>query len=268
MAQGGGLRTILATLLVATSLIAAGCDSSKPPDSPQIPARSTAPTEPSATAAATAVSASTPPPATVAATAAGTAATAVPTTPPSAAPSETVAPSASAIAAALATIEAADLTNDASLDAVGPLRFTSAGRDAAKAILERGSGNAGQIWAAIVVYAGTGTDPAPLRPYAASADSSIAVLSAATLVAFGDPTGFAVLARLLTSEQQLAGSHPPRLIGDFALTTLERYVAGGNVPAGDAESTVDGYLGEWSAWLAAHTSSLAFDPSTGTWGAP
>jgi hypothetical protein len=268
MAQGGGLRAISATLLVATSLLLAGCDSSKPSESPQIPARSAAPTQAAPTlAAASANPTSSPAPPTAAATT-GPGPTAAATAPPSVAPSDAASPTPSALTAAIAAIEAADLADEDSLDALGPLRFTTAGRDAAKVVLERGSGSPGQIWAAIVVYASSGNDPAPLRPFATDQDASVAVLAAATLVSFGDATGFATLERSLASEELLAGSHPPKQIGDFALATLERYVTGADVPFLTTNSTVDTYLADWTGWLDAHLAGLTFDAATGTWGAP
>jgi hypothetical protein len=251
-----------------------GCDSSKPSDSPQIPVRSALPTLAVPTGSSPTANPTTAPVAPTAAPPSGTgpAATAGPTVAPTSAatpaPSETASPTPSAVASAVAAIEGADLSNDDSLDALDRIRLTPEGRDAARAILERGPGNASQAWAAIVVYAATGNDPAPLRPFAADANPSVAVLAAATLVAFGDAAGFATLEKALSSEQVLAGSHPPRMIGDFALSTLERYVQGANVPTVGPESTVEDYLADWTAWLDGHAAGLAFNSSTGTWAAP
>ena len=57
-----------------------------------------------------------------------------------------------------ALIETADLTDGSSLDNIGTLRFTQAGADAARAVLQAG-GSSDALWAALWGYASAGTVP-------------------------------------------------------------------------------------------------------------
>jgi hypothetical protein len=60
-----------------------------------------------------------------------------------------------------ALIETADLNDGTTLDNISTLRFTQAGADAARAVLQAG-GSPDALWAALWVYASAGTDPAPV----------------------------------------------------------------------------------------------------------
>jgi hypothetical protein len=206
-----------------------------------------------------------------ASTAPGGAATRAPGTPSSsgAASGATPIPATDPVAVAEARriIESADLDAEDALAAVDPLRFTADGIEAARTVLEAGASEAA-AWTAIWVYAAGGSDPSPLRPYLESADPSLAVMAAATLVALGDRTGLEAIGRSLSSDAVLAGSHPPRSVAAFAASTLYRYVTAAGAPTLDgADDATD--IGEaWASWLAAHAATVQFDAEAGRWGTP
>lgn len=176
-------------------------------------------------------------------------------------------PSDAEVAAAGAKIEAVDLANPATLDALDEVRFTEAGEQAAREALTSATGDA--LWAAVWVYASSATDPEPLRPLADNGDPSIRVMVAAALVALGDAAGFAGLESTLSETGHLPGSHPPISIGDFAAFTLSRYVQAAGAPASaETEEDVAGAPERWAEWLGPHAGELVFDASSRTWSTP
>ena len=94
-------------------------------------------------------------------------------------------------------IAAVKLDVVATIDAVDACRFTPEGASAARAALESGASGAPQ-WAAVWVYAASGSDPVPLKPLATSSDPSVRAIAGAALIAFGDVAGFDVLRQALT----------------------------------------------------------------------
>lgn len=172
-------------------------------------------------------------------------------------------PSAPAVAAVDAgacrsRIQAADLTQDATIFAVDACQFTLAGAQAASEVLASGA-TGDPLWAAVWVYAASGSDPAPLRPMLQQGDPSVRAMAAAALVGFGDATGFAVLGQVTTDTGDIAGADPPETIGAFAVDVLDRYVVAPDLPT---------TASDWSGWLASHAPSLTYDSSAGTWSAP
>ena len=165
-------------------------------------------------------------------------------------------------------IEAADLGNDVTINAIEGVRFTPAGEEAARAVLaSSASGDA--LWAATWVYASSAADPAPLGPLLNNADASIRAMAASALVALGEDSGFAVLAASVSDADRLRGSVPPLAIGSFALSTLSRYVAAVGVPAEPAtEADLAAAAANWAAWLREHENQLTFDATSGTWNTP
>jgi hypothetical protein len=165
-------------------------------------------------------------------------------------------------------IESADLADETTLDAIGTIRFTVAGAQAAAEVLAS-SDDDDVIWAAIWVYASSGRDASPLRRHMDSSDPTIATMAGATLVAFGERSGFATLERSLGTTEQLRGSRPPQMISDYAATTLLRYV-----PSIAEASPLDGMVtpamaaAQWATWLRDHGEGLSFDASSGTWLVP
>ena len=154
-----------------------------------------------------------------------------------------------------ARIAAVKLDVVATLDAVDACRFTPEGATAARAALESGASGA-PLWAAVWVYAASGSDPAPLKPLATASDPSVRAMVGAALLAFGDPAGFDVLREALTNDGDLEGSAPPATIGAFAAGSLAQLVMGDNLPTTSTD---------WAAWLSANASHLVFDAVSGTW---
>lgn len=165
-------------------------------------------------------------------------------------------------------IEAVDLGDAATIDALDAVRFTAAGEQAARDVLA-GAASRDARWAATWLYASSGSDPAPLRSVVLDPDPSIRALAAAGLVALGDRSGLDALVTLIPESTQLAGSHPPLAIGDFAVATSERYVEAADEPA-SATSEDDSTVARdaWRAWLAKHAGELTFDATTRTWRRP
>ncbi len=173
-----------------------------------------------------------------------------------------------AVAAARSTIQAADPTDATTLDAVDTIRFTKAGVDAAREILET-SDDPGALWAALWVYGSGASDPAPIRRLVTHADPTIATLAGATLVGFGDASGFPALARALADDGWLAGAHPARKVADFATTTLLAEIdpnATAPFPADDTAPAA--YATAWTAWLDAHAAALVYEPASARWHLP
>jgi hypothetical protein len=169
-----------------------------------------------------------------------------------------------AVASVRAVIDGAKLAHPASIDALATHRFDDGAPEAAAAALSEGvMGDA--RWAAAWVYASAGTDPAVLRPLLADDDLSVRAVAAAAMTAWGDAAGLTVLASLAASDRPLAGSFPPETISDFAIGTLERFVAGG--PASAADTGPAAAAAAWTGWLTGAGASLAFDQASGTWSA-
>lgn len=174
---------------------------------------------------------------------------------------------ADAIREARRRIEAASLSDQASLNTVDAVRFTDAGRTAAAELLERGvSGDA--KWAATWVFASDPSGPGLLRPLLKDANASIRAMAAAGLISIGDPFGFDPLVAALTDDDFLTGSEPPRPIWQFAILTLERYTGALDVarlPDAPTVEELEEAQARWALWLDANRSSLVFDDATGTW---
>ena len=188
---------------------------------------------------------------------------------PSGAPTLSLSPSSATdpeVVAAKQTIESADLSIGETIDTIGgTLRFTRAGEEAARQTLAT-STSSNALWAALWVYASSGTDPEPLRPLLANSDSSLRSMAAAQLVALGDAQGFAVLQQALSDDSSLLGAHPPRSVRAYALGILTNYVATEGAPTEPAtEDQLSATASEWTAWLTAHAAGLRFDASSGTW---
>jgi hypothetical protein len=187
------------------------------------------------------------------------------TTKASVEPINSATPIAADVAAARGMIEAADLANPETLNAIEGVRFTPAGEEAARAVLAApAAGDA--LWAATWVYASSGTDSAVLAPLLVSGDASIRVMAAAALVAAGDRSGFAILAAALSDAGQLRGSQPLISVAGFSASTLSSYIEAAGVPAAAAtEAEVAAIAASWSTWLGANEKSLQFDRTSGTW---
>jgi hypothetical protein len=167
-----------------------------------------------------------------------------------------------------ALIDAADLLRPETIQAVDACRFATQGAQAARAVLESGARD-GPLWAAVWVYASAGSDPAPLRAAVAADDPSVRVMAAASLVGFGDATGFEVLQTSLDDADWLSGSKPPMRIMEFAVRTLARYVVAADAPVGPAApEELESVRARWMDWLGLHAQDLAFDDAQGVWGAP
>ena len=165
-------------------------------------------------------------------------------------------------------IEAADLARPETIDALGAVRFTRAGGEAARAVLSAG-GSTDVLWAAVWVYASAAGDPATLKPILQNGDPSLRVMAAAAVIASGDRDGFTVLRDALGDDSSLAGSHPPLTISGFAVATLFQYAGGTGAPTEtDDASQLAGVVDAWRGWLQSHAATLVFDQGNGTWSAP
>jgi hypothetical protein len=163
-----------------------------------------------------------------------------------------------------AAIDAADLAETATIDAVDALRFSDGAAAAALAAIKTGAkGDA--LWAATWVYATVGVDPRPLGPVLKAADASTRALAAAAVLSWGDAAGAKVLVALLRDEGRLSGSIPPSAVADYAAGSLARYVAGPKVAAGASRATV---ASAWKAWLAKNSSRMRYSRKTGRWTVP
>jgi hypothetical protein len=163
------------------------------------------------------------------------------------------------VASASAIIAAANLADDASIDAIDAVRFTSAGTAAAQQLLAVGA--AGDVlWAATWVYASGGTDPAPLMPLLSSDDPSVKAMAAAGAAAFGRVEGLDALAQMLPVDVEIKGSEPPLAVSTFAAATLARFTG----QALDRTAS----QADWLSWLQANRDQLIFDPEERTWALP
>jgi hypothetical protein len=167
-----------------------------------------------------------------------------------------------------ARIGAANLTDEATINAVDDCRFTAGGAEAARSVLAAG-GSRDQLWAAVWVYSSASSDPAPLLPLLQGADSSVRVMAAAAVARLGDRAGLTSLSDALADGGNLAGSRPPLPVAQFAVFSLSRFVDGAGAPApatgADDETAV---ANAWRAWLEQNASGLSYDQSRGEWVLP
>jgi hypothetical protein len=174
---------------------------------------------------------------------------------------------AGSVEAASSVLKAAKLADGESLGALEGIRFTSAGTQAAAALL--GSGATGDaLWAATYVYASSGADPAPLRALLTdpNASSTVRAMAAAGLVGAGDTSGFEPLIASLGGSDQMDGAEPAGAVWEFAGNVLERYTHTGLGPtltATDAERAT--IQATWTTWLATNKARLHFDATTHLW---
>jgi hypothetical protein len=160
-----------------------------------------------------------------------------------------------------AAIDAADLAEPATIDAVDAVRYLDgASAAAAAAIKARVTGDA--LWAATWVYATVGTDPKVLRPVLATTDRSTRAIAAATALSLGDAAGAAPLVGLLRDESILSGSIPPEPVADYAAGNLARFIAG---PKLSSTATRAQVASAWKAWLAKNGKTMRFSRTTGRW---
>jgi len=160
----------------------------------------------------------------------------------------------------LAGMDAAD---PATVEPLVEIQYTDEGADAAAAAIAGGAAG-DQLWAATWVYATSGDDPSVLVPAFAAADPSTRVLAAAGALALGDSAAGPVLLELLNDQTGLRESEPLVTVGDFAAYTLDRFVAGPDLPVA---TTPEEVATAWHQWWKAHEPSLVFDPPTRMWSA-
>lgn len=194
------------------------------------------------------------------------------TPPPTQAPAS-LAPSAAATAVADAAecarlIGATSLADPASIQAVDACRYRAAGAQASRAVLVANTAGPDQLWAALWVYAASSNDPAPLLPFASNSDPTLRAMASATLVAFGDRSGFAPLAQLLADTSTMYGSLPPLTIGAYTAAALLRYVVAGSAPSPDLADDPTAHAAVWQAWLNQNAAELQYSPADGIWTLP
>lgn len=167
--------------------------------------------------------------------------------------------------AAVTFIKAADVASNESMEAIEDLRFTPEGLDAAKAVLVTGAtGDA--LWAATWIYASSGREASVLSPLLANGDASIRIMSAAALIALGEPGGFTVIKASLSDTSPVHGAVPTTSLASFSVWVLASYVDTPGTPGEAAsEAEASAVAAGWSTWLAGHQASLTFDSTTGTW---
>ncbi len=167
--------------------------------------------------------------------------------------------------AARSAIEATDISKPETIGALERIRFTNAGTQAARGVLQAGAeGDA--LWGATYVYATSGTDPAPLVPLLQNEDATIRVMAAAALVSLGEPAGFDALVKAVSLDEPLRGSLPPESVSGFATFTLTRYTG---VDLGRTEhasaADIETVAAKWTTWLEQHRDGLRFDAASGMW---
>jgi hypothetical protein len=171
----------------------------------------------------------------------------------------------SAVAEAKGLIEAADLTDPATLQEINAhLLFTRSGGEAARAVLTT-STDLEELWTALWVYGTAEVDPAPLIPLLDHENPSLRAIAAAEAVGMGEGAGFEALAATLAEDGDVMGSEPPTSLQGFAVRTLEATIDAALTPE-PATDDVAGTASEWSSWLSANSSGLVFDAGTRTWG--
>jgi hypothetical protein len=163
-------------------------------------------------------------------------------------------------------IDATNLADAATIQAVDACRYTAAGEQAAREALAAG-GSPDQLWAALWVYSTSANDPTPLVPFATNSDPSVRAMAAATLVAFGDRSGFGALEQLLDEPAQLRGSLPPIGVSTFSMNTLARYVVADGAPT-VAPADTAALAGAWRTWLTTNGAALTYSVADVTWTLP
>jgi hypothetical protein len=120
-------------------------------------------------------------------------------------------------------------------------------------------------WAAVFVYALSGTDPDVLRPLVADADRAIAAQAAAGLARRGEIVGLKGLVSALSPDGWLVGSRPPMPLWMFATDQLVSLTQKADLgPPFDAETPeVLAAAERWRAWLAENEEELVF--TEGVW---
>lgn len=165
-------------------------------------------------------------------------------------------------------IEASNLADPASIQAVDACRYRAAGGEAAREVLVANTAGPDQLWAALWIYAASSSDPAPLVPFASNSDPTLRAMASATLVAFGDRSGFAPLAALLADTSTMGGSLPPLTIGAYVAGALLRYVVADSAPSPDQADDPTAQAAAWQAWLDQNAAALQYSPADGVWTLP
>lgn len=171
------------------------------------------------------------------------------------------------VAEARATIEATRLSDASTLHGLSRIRFTAAGL-AASADLLRGGVHGDPLWGALYVYGGRGIDPAPIRPYLASSDTTIRSFASEGLAAMGDLAGLESLVEALVDEQLIAGSEPPRAGWQSALVALEQFTEKKDLGPASSSPTMSERVAardRWAAWLTENKTRLVFDSAARVW---
>jgi hypothetical protein len=168
------------------------------------------------------------------------------------------------VAEARAAIDAANVDDPASLQAIDGIRFTDEGAAAAAQALQAGATD-DALWAATFVYGTSGSDPTVLGPAMKSDDPTVRAMAAAAVLSLGQADAARVLVALLVEDGNVRGSTPPVGIAGFALSSLARYIDGPSVPATTAPKDA---AASWTSWLDAHEATMQFDTETGRWRAP
>lgn len=156
------------------------------------------------------------------------------------------------VARARALIDAADISDSATIDALENVRFSAAGTLAACQALQKGV-LGDSLWAATWLYVSYGTDPAPLVAVVANNDPTIKVLAAAGLASLGRVDGLNALVESIGVDAGLRGSLPPVTVSEFALVTLTRYTG------------LDQVKTEWTSWLQENRDHLSYDAEQQLW---
>lgn len=164
-------------------------------------------------------------------------------------------------------IESVNLADGATIKGVEGCRFSPAGADAAVSVLGS-STSPDALWAALWVYSASGSDAAPVKPFATSTDTTLRAMAAATLIAFGDRSGLAAAQDLLAATDILRGSFPPIPISSYVMATLTQYVVAADAPASDGSGDVATDAQAWATWLGTHRDTLQFSDSDGVWTVP
>lgn len=163
-------------------------------------------------------------------------------------------------------IEAADFDKPQTLRAVeADAQYTDAAA-AAKTVLA-GTHSDAPTWGAVLLYADTGSDPAPLRPLVADPHPDIRAMAAGGLVGNGDASGFPVLINTLGLSGLIRGSTPPMPLWQFAALILVRVTANAALgPALDSPTLhVVAAQHRWQQWWHANRSRLRWNAAKQLW---
>ena len=169
-----------------------------------------------------------------------------------------------AVSAARTAIDAANLADEATLEAISAVRVTDAGVEAAAQAI-RGDASGDALWAATWIYTGHGVEPDVLAPLLANPDPSIRAMAATTLLAWGRLEAVRVAIDLIPEQGNVRGSEPPLSLSDFARGALDREIQ--DPPIGLDAAPADA-AAAWTTWIAANEAALRFDPATGLWSVP